>query len=64
MAEKWMQEAVPESHRGLFTAKAKRAKMGVQEFAAHVLAHPSSYPRRTVHQALFAKNAAGVAKKD
>ncbi len=34
MAEKkWIQSAVPASHEGLFTAQAKKAGKGVQEFA-------------------------------
>ena len=32
-AHLWMQAAVPKSHRGLFTAKAKRAGMSVQGYA-------------------------------
>lgn len=46
------------SHRGLFSAKAKRAGMGTQAFAAHVLANKGSYPASTVRQANFARNAA------
>jgi len=32
-AHLWMQAAVPKSHRGLFTAKAKRAGKSVQQYA-------------------------------
>ena len=47
------------SHKGLFTEKANRAGMGVQEYASHVLANKENYPASTVKQANFAKNAAG-----
>lgn len=60
---RWMQKAVPESHRGLFTAKAKRAGYtNVQEFARHVLANPGKYDTRTRHQAQFAVTAKGIAR--
>lgn len=45
------------SHRGLFTAKAKRAGMSVQAYARKVLANPKAYPAATVKQANFARNA-------
>lgn len=45
------------AHEGDFTAKAKKAGMSVQEFAAHVLAHPERYPASTRRQANFARNA-------
>jgi len=45
------------SHEGLFTAKAKKAGMSVQAFAAKVLANKDKYPAATVKQATFAKNA-------
>jgi len=32
-AHLWMQAAVPKSHRGIFTAKAKKAGMSVQAYA-------------------------------
>lgn len=47
------------AHKGQFTSKAKRAGMGVQEYASHVLANKEDYPSSTVKQANFAKNAAG-----
>lgn len=31
--EKWIQKAVPKSHRGIFTAKAKAADKSVAEYA-------------------------------
>lgn len=34
MANKWMQSAVIPSHKGLFTAKAKKAGMSVPKYAA------------------------------
>jgi len=48
---------IKKSHEGLFTAKAKKAGMGVQEFARHVLSHKSDYDEATIKQANFAKNA-------
>ena len=53
-SKKWIQKAVPESHEGLFTAKAKAAGMGVQAYARHVVANPKMYDQKTVHQANFA----------
>lgn len=46
------------SHRGLFTAKAKRAGMGVQSYADKMLAPGSKADAPTRHQANFARNAA------
>ena len=40
--KKWIQKAVPKSHRGLFTAKAKAHGMGVQEYANYVKTHGGS----------------------
>ena len=48
---------------GVFTAKAKKAGMGVQEFARHVLANTDDFPIKTVRQASFAKGAKTVADK-
>ena len=48
---------------GVFTAKAKKAGMGVQEFARKVLANTDDYDIKTVRQASFAKGAGTVAKK-
>jgi hypothetical protein len=45
------------SKRGVFTAKAKRAGMGVQAYARKVLANKSRYSSSTVKQANFARNA-------
>jgi hypothetical protein len=62
--EKWMQDAVPPSHRGLLTAKARRAGYSnVQEFARQVLATRDRYSTRTVRQANFAVNAAKIARE-
>lgn len=44
------------SHEGLFTAKAVKAGMTVQEFATKVLANPKDYDAKTRLQARFAKN--------
>lgn len=48
---------IKKSHKGLFTAKAVKAGMGVQEFADHVLANRQNYDEATVKQANFAKQA-------
>jgi hypothetical protein len=34
--DKWIRKAVPPERRGVFTAKAKKAGMGVQEYASAV----------------------------
>jgi hypothetical protein len=60
--EKWMQGAVPPSHRGIFTAKAKKAGMSVAEFASKTLAAGSKADTKTKRQAVFARNAAKIAK--
>lgn len=49
---------IKKSHEGLFTQKANRAGMGVQEFASHVLANKQNYSSDTIKQAVFAQNAA------
>ena len=45
------------SREGIFTAKAKRAGLGVQVFAKKVLANKARYTPATVKQANFARNA-------
>lgn len=51
-------------NKGKFTAKAKRAGMGVQEFAGKVLGAPEGrYSASTRRQANFARNAAGWKKQ-
>ena len=50
-------------NRGKFTAKAKAAGMGVQEYARKVLADPNANPA-TKKQANFARNAAAWHKED
>jgi hypothetical protein len=45
------------SHKGLFTAKAKGAGMGVQQYASKVLAPGSKASAATRKQANFARNA-------
>lgn len=44
-------------NKGKFTASAKRAGMGVQEFARHVLANKDKYSATQVKRANFARNA-------
>ena len=48
---------------GVFTAKAKKRGMSVQEFARKVLANTDEYDIKTVRQASFAKGAKTVADK-
>ena len=48
---------IKKSHKGKFTAKAKKAGMGVQAYAAKVLAKGSKADTSTREQANFARNA-------
>lgn len=50
---------IKKKNRGKFTTSAKRAGMGVQEFARHVLANKDDYSSTLVKRANFARNAAG-----
>lgn len=50
---------IKKKNRGKFTASAKRAGMGVQEFARHVLANKDKYSSTLIKRANFARNAAG-----
>lgn len=43
-------------NKGKFTASAKRAGMGVQEFAHHVLANKEKYSTTQIRRANFARN--------
>lgn len=45
-------------NKGKFTAAAKKAGMGVQEYASHVLANKDKYSSTLVKRANFARNAA------
>jgi hypothetical protein len=47
------------ANEGKFTASARRAGMGVQEFASKVLANKEDYSSTQVKRANFARNAAG-----
>ena len=49
---------------GVFTAKAKKAGMGVQAYAAKVLKKGSKASEKTKDQAAFAKGAATVAREN
>ena len=60
--DKFLQSAVPPSHRGIFTAKAKAAGMSVAGFAAKTLAAGSKASTKTKHQAAFAKAAEKIAR--
>lgn len=48
---------IKKQNRGKFTESAKRAGMGVQEFASHVLSNKDRYSTTLVKRANFAKNA-------
>ncbi len=54
---------IKEENRGKFTAQAKRAGMGTQEFASYVLGNPDEFSASTAKRANFAKNAAGWKKE-
>lgn len=48
---------IKKQNRGKFTESAKKAGMGVQEFASHVLSNKNRYSTTLVKRANFAKNA-------
>ena len=48
---------IKKANRGKFTESAKRAGMGVQEYARHVLANKDKYSSTLVKRANFARNA-------
>lgn len=48
---------IKKQNRGKFTESAKRAGMGVQEYASHVLANKDKYSSTLVKRANFARNA-------
>lgn len=50
---------IKKKNRGKFTEAAKRAGMGVQEYARHVLANKDRYSPTLVKRANFARNVAG-----
>ena len=56
-SKKWIQKAVPESRRGVFTAKAKAHGERAQEYAAQVLAPGSKADTTTKREAVFARRA-------
>ena len=60
MAEKWIAKA--DIEEGAFTKKAKAHNMGVQEFAAHVLANEDKFDTKTIKQANLAKTFKKMAK--
>ena len=60
--EKWIQAA--HLKEGAFTAKAKKAGMSVQAFAAHVIAHKGDYDEKTVKQANLAKTFKKMSKAE
>lgn len=54
---------IKKENRGKFTAQARRAGMGVQEFADYVLGNRGKFSDATVKRANFARNAAGWKKE-
>lgn len=54
---------IKKSHRGRFTAKAKRAGMSVKAYAHMVMANKENFSASTVKQANFALNASKWKKK-
>ena len=48
---------IKKKNKGKFTQSAKRAGMGVQEYAARILANKDKYSSTLVKRANFAKNA-------
>lgn len=57
MADDYTPIHIKESRKGTFTAAATKHKMGVQEFASHVLANPEDFSDKMQKKARFAKNA-------
>lgn len=53
---------IKKENRGKFTASAKRAGMGVQEYARHILANKDRYSPTLVKRANFARNFGGRKK--
>ena len=47
---------IKKKNRGKFTESAKRAGMGIQEFARHVLANKEDYSSTQIKRANFARN--------
>lgn len=47
---------IKKKNRGKFTESAKRAGMGVQEYARHILANKDKYSTTLVKRANFARN--------
>lgn len=53
---------IKKKNRGKFTASAKKAGMGVQEYARHILANKDKYSSTLVKRANFARNFGGRKK--
>ena len=47
---------IKKANKGKFTESAKRAGMGVQEYASHILANKDKYSSTLVKRANFARN--------
>lgn len=57
MADNYEAPHIKESRVGTFTAAANAHKMGVQEFASHVLSNKGDFSSKMVKKAQFAHNA-------
>ncbi len=65
VADKWIQHAVPPSRRGVFTAKAKKAGMGVQQFASSVRGRKrrgKPVPTELLREAILAQRLKKISK--
>ena len=67
MGKNFIAEAVPPSHRGLFTKKAKAKGEGVQEYASEVISKSKKKPAgskgsKLLKEALFARTMARMHK--
>jgi hypothetical protein len=59
----WISKAVPEERKGVFTAKAKRAGMGVQEYAEEVTRPGSKASTQTKREANLARTLKKLGKR-
>ena len=59
----WIKGAVHPERKGLFTKKAKKHGMGVQEYASKVKSGKVKADKTTLHEALFAAAMKSIAKK-
>lgn len=60
MAEQWIKEAINPEHKGMFSAKAKKAGMSTSAYIEAVLKEGSKYDETTKKQAQLAKTLMGL----